>query len=1017
MKLNFRSGSALLIVLGMLSFMVVSAIGFSVFMRQNRLPSSFVRRNTTNHQLLNAALARVMNELDSAIGADPFPGVDSTSNHKTKHLRGFMSRYIDDTWKGRVFFGRVRSQYKADVEVENEKVFVPFEDTVSTLTMEGLAYLPPCLVNEARYFSRFTPTATWKTLDYDAGRYAYSAINVSDYFDLNKVAFADQRTSSPSNRVSLAYLFRSASGSPDPNAAKEFAGKIKDPIPFVSLADFNLMMYKRIGGAKSQEKYGFVSPFADYALGQGDYERYFGSVNTNYIAKTTFVTDSYFSEAAADEDILDLEDDDSQPFDSYNQRNIKEISDHAKGRDFYKKIDEKLKMVLSDPMLANLYDYLDEDSLPVSLALPSVEQVPVIAGFEIKPANAIKVKVKREITDNPFDPATTGEGNDGDSIKVTAKYTLEFDAGNLGVEATTLFPFKQARCDGFSVEAAAHIFWGPTCADDVKWNNGSCGPMRMVGSEDQDSQSDLVVHGLFTEKNKTEEGGFDEFNRYTFKTASQQISGGYADKPEDAFIKPPQLTLNGDSKAATEPFATIIETWNFVAPDKKKPNLGTWVHQGSKLEGGNGAVGLFGANHNKSVQEGASYKPYLALRLITKNNKGVVDMAPACGWDDIHNFGSVAPQLAGYLDVARSAFIIPTSGFELEYSVKGLQGLTGINKFVDTDPIDESTFTIKNVAAVCKDPRWNHNVKNWTEVDSGNQITTEIIRCFDGTNGKDRDFFQGVSDSEWLQSISELAMLPRTTSFKQNATSSSGTVKKSSGNSSDESENFAKSLPLNKKIAEARSENVYLCAADEADDKCIEYFFSEGGGGVRVNPYSDDLNIFLSALAYTPYNWGAASPDNNWTFSEAIKKTFSEVSDINSAKLSWSEIETIAGKLQDSFASSDDWVEAYNKLGWGLTAGEKDIFENYELSSADKKYLYGFWKGCFANNQQLFIVFIRAEPSVGSGSAGVGRGGRAVAVVWRDPKAPIKSNGEEYDEDDQSAPPHKMRVLFYKALE
>ena len=46
-----RKGSALLIVLGMVAFMVVSAVGFSVFMRNNRIPSSYLRRSTASRQL------------------------------------------------------------------------------------------------------------------------------------------------------------------------------------------------------------------------------------------------------------------------------------------------------------------------------------------------------------------------------------------------------------------------------------------------------------------------------------------------------------------------------------------------------------------------------------------------------------------------------------------------------------------------------------------------------------------------------------------------------------------------------------------------------------------------------------------------------------------------------------------------------------------------------------------------------------------------------------------------------
>ena len=47
-----RRGSALLIVLGMLSFMIVSAVAFSVYMRMSRAPSSFLRRNIATSDLV-----------------------------------------------------------------------------------------------------------------------------------------------------------------------------------------------------------------------------------------------------------------------------------------------------------------------------------------------------------------------------------------------------------------------------------------------------------------------------------------------------------------------------------------------------------------------------------------------------------------------------------------------------------------------------------------------------------------------------------------------------------------------------------------------------------------------------------------------------------------------------------------------------------------------------------------------------------------------------------------------------
>ena len=47
-SIRARRGSALLIVLGMISFMVISAVAFSAYMRYSRLPSSFLRRSSSS---------------------------------------------------------------------------------------------------------------------------------------------------------------------------------------------------------------------------------------------------------------------------------------------------------------------------------------------------------------------------------------------------------------------------------------------------------------------------------------------------------------------------------------------------------------------------------------------------------------------------------------------------------------------------------------------------------------------------------------------------------------------------------------------------------------------------------------------------------------------------------------------------------------------------------------------------------------------------------------------------------
>ena len=63
-----RRGSALLIVLGVLSFLVVSAVAFSAYMRRSRLPSSYLRRSVAARELAKGALSRAIDEIDRAIG-------------------------------------------------------------------------------------------------------------------------------------------------------------------------------------------------------------------------------------------------------------------------------------------------------------------------------------------------------------------------------------------------------------------------------------------------------------------------------------------------------------------------------------------------------------------------------------------------------------------------------------------------------------------------------------------------------------------------------------------------------------------------------------------------------------------------------------------------------------------------------------------------------------------------------------------------------------------------------------
>ena len=272
-----RRGSALLIVLGVLAFLVVSAVAFSAFMRRARLPSSYLRRSVAARELAKGALARAIDEIDRAIADDVHPGVGVRSSNK---------------WRNRVFFGR-------DAEED-------ISQTAPTLTFEGLAYIPPPLVNEARYWSRKTPTAVWSSFGYDTGRYAYCALDVSDYFDVNRLVADYPRSSAANRRITAAHLFEPTGHRSAPSGADAwdtFMERFRDidedsleitfdsnsKMPLVSVADFNLALGDKgsIGKMKS--------PFAEYIkTGTGSFYPAEGTAQLDMYSSMTFVTDGWF---------------------------------------------------------------------------------------------------------------------------------------------------------------------------------------------------------------------------------------------------------------------------------------------------------------------------------------------------------------------------------------------------------------------------------------------------------------------------------------------------------------------------------------------------------------------------------------------------------------------------------------------------------------------------------------------------------------------------------------------------
>ena len=444
-RTSFRQGSALLIVLGMVAFMVVSAVGFSVFMRESRKPSSHLRRNITSRLLLRAALANAIARVDGDFNPD----------------EGFVEGVYDDLYPG---VGPAQARpIEENGDYWGNRVFMPFGQvdpryTVSTLTLESLAYLPPAIINEVRVWSRLTRTAEWKNLSYDLGRYAFCAVDVSDCFDINKVRANERRTSASNHRFNLSSLY--------PDNAQQLDTVLdkvvnQDPASFISLADFNVVAGRGCPFA----------PWMDY-IGMGDGQIY---TRDEYetVSNALFITDTWFpptnSVGRAAVKTYNLEGGGrNQPWTRFaDSASIEqEVLEAAETGT----IGDPLFKVLQGVGMVCLYDYLDQDQVPISYTMPTTETAPMVCAVGIGDRPDVDVKMK-------FNETVQAEGDYGTPVMrngrpvypyhVTVKRcSLKVEVAALGANGVVAFPFKRAHLKSgyvknFNGDALFRVFFGP----------------------------------------------------------------------------------------------------------------------------------------------------------------------------------------------------------------------------------------------------------------------------------------------------------------------------------------------------------------------------------------------------------------------------------------------------------------------------------------------------------------------------------------------------------------------------
>lgn len=1037
-----RNGSALLIVLGVLSFLVVSAVAFSAYMRRSRLPSSYLRRSVAARELAKGALAHVIDEIDHAIANGAHPGIGGTSAN---------------TWRDRIFF---RGGDEQEVS-----------QTAPTLTFEGLAYIPPPLVNEARYWSRKTPTAVWKSFGYDTGRFAYCAIDVSDYFDVNRLVADYPRSSAANRRVTIAHLFEDANHRSAPSGADawdKFMEQFRDiddesleirfdsnsKMPLISLADFNLALgdHGSIGRIKS--------PFVEYLkAGTGAFYPGDGTAQSEAYAAMTFVTDGWFPKEArrngnAAIETYDLADSRYQPF---------RMTDLKKGGPLTLSRTTSLYKTQVAPStesktwydrlcglgMTALADYLDADRIPMSLAVPTAERVPMICGVEPKFAQPLSFGVTKTVGDPtgwngsslPPDNSQITERKVEQIVRWSVKpdgIAQAFQGGR--IHALVAYPFlhkDESDNSNWTLDGKLALFFTSETAAPFRTNNDS-DALHMKTATLPDTGIDVGT-GVITvklegkspnfpdkiidEKGAVWEGDLD-------LRAGVRIATDLA-SPGNELLK---VTYQWTQTREQKPQGGFTEWKPTLAEVQDDPaGCGATLKAHTALPALSGNAGSIGSTDADFTDDGLAAKlaadpnwekkVYLnvAVWLRIKDADGkVVDMVPASIADDVIQNSVNDPTLglllrgSQALDGSQWPLLKFKTGIDFDFGIGGLKSL-------ENTPVE---MALSPVAVMVPDPRHNHAPENWYAVTDGNITKDKWLETnLSGDDDtRDGDIFMATSDAGYLQSIYELAFLPRFTDLVtvgNYGNSGNYNVPQNGWNGNEYAADAGHTL----------NEKFMWRTYDPVGDNKVAFEnlpFTSEGTGMKVNPYSDSTNVLMAAFANTPVDWRRSSTN---AMEGATDYATMSVADFNKkyawneystgGAFAWGDLRKVAGKFMDLVRQNPGWKDAWNNIDWYDLCSDGNVFPDVpmddgtdDLWDVDRKFLYGFWRDCFAARQQLFLIFVRAEPlMLGGGTADQlppQLGARAVALVWRDPATPAAAT---------TGYPHRTRILFYRPLD
>ena len=1047
-----KKGSALLIVLGMFAFMLVSAVAFSVYMRASRAPSSYLLRNATLRQVVKAAVARAIDEVDTAIGNDPFPGVGYNHDYGGSGSMGMGTPdYKNDTWRGRVFTPGGETNMSA---------------TVSTLTLEALGYLPPSLINEARYWSRHTRTATWHAFNYGLGRYAFTAVNVSDFFDLNQLITGDDgvrrpylnRNSSPHGRISITSLFRGDeqgrmdSGGP---LAAAFLSAIAtgsglgntpslSQVPFVSMMDYNLAIGNNALG-------GFASPFNRLIMQNNNSTLYSGM--DQVAARQVFMAGGWNSESNLT----------YEAYDNTGRINLRYPQFQPFSKSDWFPFNTTLQHCYDDVPVSHPFWSKVNDNFPII-------STAMLCGVELAD-RGVKYSVK--LNEEELQAANAEQGTKK-KIKRTYSFHLEIDS--LETTLTAVYPFRngpQGQNEGktYRPEAFVRVFF----AAESDLGDGDLKDGRL--------RTGISAFGADDEAQWTRDDNtrveFLQAKCDTSKTIDTKIPAGVGEAAEKDAIQNDIAFMSGGvvkDVMLAELVYEVDENGGETLVEAECKNGTDFNFYDSAWN----TVNFLDEIKNDAHPD-LRYRPSVAVYARIKSGNKTVDMVPAIATSDRLNGFADNKNINGFDVASGEAAGVPL----LRFYAKKADDAYGVRLtkayFKDNSDAMRDNVEWKQKAYIANDPRINWAPEQWWATDNGGDpkdLWFDNVKTFqnreDSASLRDTDIFMASSDQGYLQSMYEWLLIPQVRELFDTTNPEWGAFE--NGGYNGIARDAIGNVAYGNVMWRTYKSRAFVDGATVGNWGLLDNLpFDEAENGLRVNPYTDNTNIMLCAFANMPNGWWAAGTNTTGRYSSEGQKGYMDQGGVAFEKrylFDWSyeyeDVRDMATFWMSVFRQkeanrryrADDWrdfIDGYSDnlmdiLNWrtghvlynttenhGLEA--QDILQN-DMCLADRKYLYGFLKGCFANPAQLFLIFVNAETTAGGAA---GSGARAVALVSPDP-APAKDASGQFKKADGGSetpgenkdnarqylrpynsgapeeswrfrprdyPPHRTRILFY----